>query len=333
MENPCISVIVPVYKVEQHLDKCIQSIVQQTLSSLEILLVDDGSPDRCPEICDKWAARDSRIRVIHKDNGGLSDARNAGIEAACGEYIMFVDSDDYIAEQACERLLEYARSEEAELVCCNFFWDYGIRQVEENMKVDYLPRIFSADEATELFFRQKPLYLIVAWNKLYRRDLFYTDERIRFPVGRLHEDEFTAYRFLYASGKTVVISDPLYYYVQREGSIMARYGERNVCDTVAYAMGYIPWTRNAAPHLIRWAEYATIVSYTTLFIRCRHEPLLDEDAPVMRDFFEYVKRNTHCLFSRSDIGWKMKLKDVLLRVRLFPLFLSVMDWLKYIRGC
>ena len=121
MENPCISVIVPVYKVEQHLDKCIQSIVQQTLSSLEILLVDDGSPDRCPEICDKWAARDSRIRVIHKDNGGLSDARNAGIESACGEYIMFVDSDDYIAEQACERLLEYARSEEAELVCCNFF--------------------------------------------------------------------------------------------------------------------------------------------------------------------------------------------------------------------
>ena len=108
-----ISVIIPVYKVEKYLDKCIQSVVNQTFTDLEIILIDDGSPDRCPEICEQWAKKDSRIVVIHKKNGGLSDARNAGLNIATGEFISFVDSDDWIAKNMYEIMLNYLKREKA----------------------------------------------------------------------------------------------------------------------------------------------------------------------------------------------------------------------------
>ena len=115
-----ISVIVPVYKVENYLNQCLESIVKQTYSNLEILLVDDGSPDRCPEICDEWARREKRVRAIHKQNGGLSDARNAGLALAQGELVMFVDSDDWIAPEMAEKMLEAMEREEADMVICQY---------------------------------------------------------------------------------------------------------------------------------------------------------------------------------------------------------------------
>ena len=328
--TPQISIVVPVYKVEEYIDRCVESLINQTMVSLEILLVDDGSPDRCPMICDEWAAHDPRIHVIHKENGGLSDARNTGIESASGIYVMFVDSDDYLASNACELLLDTAGKTGADLVCCNFLWDYGDYQEQQDMKIKGDQSSFSSIEITKCYFQHRPLWLTVAWNKLYRRDLFFTKDRIRFPIGRLHEDEFTAYRFLYASHKVAIISNPLYYYVQRANSIMAQYGERNVNDTVAYAMEYIPWAKRVAPHLLPWAEYATINSYMGLLMRCRNEASLDENMPVIRDYFQYVIKSTKCLIYRSNIDWKMKIKDVLLRMHLLPQFLSFMDRLKHI---
>ena len=120
-----ISIIVPVYKVENYLERCLISIIRQSYQNLEIILVDDGSPDDCPLLCDAWAEKDKRIRVIHKANGGLSDARNVGIDASHGDYLMFVDSDDYISLEMCQKLMNTAIIEDADIVSCNLYWTYG----------------------------------------------------------------------------------------------------------------------------------------------------------------------------------------------------------------
>ena len=133
-----ISVIVPVYKVEAYLDRCVQSIVDQTYTNLEIILVDDGSPDRCPQMCDEWAKRDNRIRVIHKENGGLSDARNAGMQAASGTYIAFVDSDDWLELRCIEYLYQTAEKNACEIVGCAFRMTDGTK--EEPVKPQYHER-------------------------------------------------------------------------------------------------------------------------------------------------------------------------------------------------
>ena len=118
-----VSIIVPVYNVEKYLDKCIESIVNQTYRNIEIILVDDGSPDKCPEICNEWAKKDDRIKVIHKENGGLSSARNAALEIAQGDYITFVDSDDWIENDMIQSMLTCAAKNDADIVCCGFYFD------------------------------------------------------------------------------------------------------------------------------------------------------------------------------------------------------------------
>lgn len=137
--DKCISVIVPVYKVEKYLDRCIESIVAQTYKNIEIIIVDDGSPDKCPQICDAWKSKDSRIQVIHKKNGGLSSARNMGIHMATGEYILFVDSDDCIVSDACEKLYAYANGVDL-VVAEATIYENGkiIHRVHTNLKENYI---------------------------------------------------------------------------------------------------------------------------------------------------------------------------------------------------
>lgn len=218
MGEKLVSVIVPIYKVEAYLEKCIQSIQNQTYRNLEIILVDDGSPDQCGKICDRYKERDERIRVIHKENGGLSDARNFGIDAATGEYILFVDSDDYIHPRMVEILLKKLEDSGADIAVCDF------RQVDEKeIVVDdaevceaSVSESFSGQEImNNLQYRN--LLTVVAWNKLYKSDLFV---QLRYPKGKIHEDEFLIHRLLHLCQKTVYISNKLYYYVRREGSIM-----------------------------------------------------------------------------------------------------------------
>lgn len=180
--RPLISVIVPVYKVEKYLDECIQSIVSQTYSNLEIILVDDGSTDNCPQMCDKWAMKDSRIRVIHQENGGLSAARNAGLDAASGEYIGFVDSDDYIRSDMYEILLQRLIDSGKKIAYC-----YSLHVMPAGKEVYYREeqgvRIFDARQTLRALYSSE--FDIGMMSKLYAKELF---NSLRFPVGEVNED-------------------------------------------------------------------------------------------------------------------------------------------------
>ena len=207
-----ISVIIPIYKVEEYLDECVTSVVGQTHNNLEIILVDDGSPDNCPQICDDWAKKDDRIKVIHKKNGGLSDARNAGIEVASGEYIAFVDSDDYIKPDMLEKLFAAICRENADIAAC------GILDCREYRQTAWGCRDFSGtSEQILAMLYNDASYPVAAWNKLYRRSCW---RELRFPVGKTCEDAFTTYQLVHNAERIVMIPEALYCYRIRPGSIM-----------------------------------------------------------------------------------------------------------------
>jgi glycosyltransferase involved in cell wall biosynthesis len=214
-----ISVIIPVYKVEDYIRRCVDSVLKQTYGNLEIILVDDGSPDRCGEICDEYAAKDNRVVSIHKKNGGLSDARNAGMDVCKGEYITFLDSDDWVASDYIERLYRLLKDTAAGISACSF-----IKTSDEDTEPDSSTeevRVFSNTEALDKMESntdiQLYVQLVVAWGKLYKRSLF---EGVTYPVGKLHEDEFTTYKVIYRAERIALTSAQLLHYWQREDSIM-----------------------------------------------------------------------------------------------------------------
>ena len=214
-----VSVIVPIYKVEAYMDKCITSIVEQTYENLEIILVDDGSPDACPSLCDEWEKKDSRIRVIHKTNGGLSDARNTGISAARGEYIIFVDSDDYIAPQMIAKMKAAIKLNDTTMCICNILCVNSTgKETGESDGSPVCNEVLDAKEILARFYKSHGWFYIVAWNRMYHRSLLCDDI---FPVGKWHEDEFTAAQLIWKAEKISCISYYGYFYLkQRENSIM-----------------------------------------------------------------------------------------------------------------
>lgn len=210
-----ISVIVPVYKVEPYLDRCVQSIVDQTYQNLEIILVDDGSPDNCPAMCDAWAEKDSRIKVIHKENGGLSDARNAGMAIASGEYMGFVDSDDFIAPEMYRLLYERMIADGSDIAACGveMIWEDGTpsRPLTRSGQC-----VLNRNEAMEAIITESWLKQPV-WYKLYKSDLICD---IPFPVGKYHEDVFWSWQAIAKAQQISVFDTPCYFYLQRNSSIM-----------------------------------------------------------------------------------------------------------------
>lgn len=215
MDMPLISVIVPVYHVEKYLDKCVQSIVDQTYQNLEIILVDDGSPDNCPAMCDAWAARDSRIKVIHKPNGGLSDARNAGMAVATGEYIGFIDGDDYVTADMYRLLYDRLIVDCSDIAACGVEMVYmdGRPPHPLTPNGDY---ILDNAHAMEAIIREDFLKQPV-WYKLYKTELI---RDIPFAVGKYHEDVFWSWQAVDRANQVSVFHTPCYCYIQRGGSIM-----------------------------------------------------------------------------------------------------------------
>lgn len=208
------SIIVPIYKVEEYLERCVKSLIEQTEKDIEIILVDDGSPDSCPKMCDEFAKTDSRIKVLHKENGGLSDARNAGLNVATGEYVLFVDSDDYISLDACERLGEFAQND----------IDILVGDLEAIGAPNYyghnpslLGKVLSSEEYMIRSLKAHAFPAPVVLNA-YRRE-FLIENNLFFKRGILHEDEHFTPRVFLLSNKVVYTGANFYYYIIRESSI------------------------------------------------------------------------------------------------------------------
>ena len=211
---PKLSIIVPVYKVEQYIYKCLDSILKQTFTDFELILVDDGSPDNCGKICDEYAQKDERVRVIHKVNGGLSDARNFGLTEAKGEFISFIDSDDWVDLDLYSDVLTYADANELDLVCFDVYEVKGEKIKHHNRY-----------EENKVFSGENALYKILtdeidnsACSKVYKRSLW---DEVKFPVGKCFEDVSTTYKVFYKATKVGYYKRAYYYYVKREGSIVA----------------------------------------------------------------------------------------------------------------
>ncbi len=213
--KPLISVIVPVYKVEKYLDRCVESIVNQTYENLEIILVDDGSPDNCPEMCDAWAEKDNRIKVIHKENGGVSSARNAALDVAKGEYIGFVDSDDFLNNNYFTVLMQ-ENTDNFDIVACNF---KCIKDDEffDNGRVYKDQTVFEANTLLTKYLKENFIYQAVH-SKIYKMSVI-TDNNIKFDVQKkVGEDFLFNYYFLKNSSSVKLIEDNLYNYFVREDS-------------------------------------------------------------------------------------------------------------------
>ena len=219
--NDMISVIIPVYNVEQYVGRCIESVINQTYKMLEIILVDDGSTDMSGEICDDYSVKDSRIKVIHKKNGGLSDARNAGIREFTGKYVTFIDSDDYISTHMINDMMDILLRENAEIIQCNF--------IEGEKGGCYFPTEGGYDVYDNHAIFELNETKISVCGKIYNRRLI---ENHFFPKGRKNEDEFYTYKCLYESNRTVLLHRQLYYYYKRPGSIMHSHSSRLNLDVI-----------------------------------------------------------------------------------------------------
>lgn len=208
---PIISVIVPIYKVESYLARCLDSILAQTFTDFELWLINDGSPDNCGVICDQYAKKDQRIRVIHKKNGGLSDARNAGLEHASGKYISFIDSDDWVAADFLESLYSALQRHDADIAVCN------MSEVQDNDEPFVAYKPVESETLVENSAIFDTLYQPSAANKLYRSSIY---RDLRFPVGRWYEDVFVYTDVLSQVKRLVYTGKASYFYFIRTGSIM-----------------------------------------------------------------------------------------------------------------
>ena len=292
---PLISVIVPVYKVEPYLHRCVDSILNQTFSDFELILVDDGSPDNCGAICDEYAAKDSRVVVIHQENGGLSAARNAGIDWSFAnsdsEWLTFIDSDDWVHPQYLEILL-FGVMEHG---CTMSIGKYHTVDHVITMEYIHKPRVQALDP--RVTYLTWFYFSVTAWVKMYRKELF---RDIRYPVGKLCEDAFTTYKLLFQSNRVAVIDEQLYYYYQNEGSIM-----------------HTPWRPAKMDEIAAWETHIA-------FFRKRKQP--DCLARAVRRYIEVLReqqtdiRKTEWSTSRYARQINCKLRRQLLRyLRIYPI--------------
>lgn len=215
-----VSIVIPVYNVEKYLRQCLDSVVCQTFKDIEIIIVDDGSQDNCGSICDEYAAKDKRITVIHQQNKGLSEARNAGIEAASGEYFMFIDSDDWVEPDLLKKLCDTAFENDADMCCCTHKRQEGKRVYVRKGRSEPLEdmEIYEGDRKIEAFIRDRR-FTNTAWAKLFSAELF---KELRFPPGRLYEDVFVMHRIVYAAKRIVNIKYDGYIYRRHSESITGR---------------------------------------------------------------------------------------------------------------
>lgn len=314
--NKLISIIVPIYKVEKYLKQCIDSILLQTYKNLEIILVDDGSPDNCGIICDEYAKKDKRIKVIHKKNGGLSEARNYGIEASTGDYIMFVDSDDYISKDMCKTLLMNALKNNADIVVCNLKEIYLDKSEKVNKQcIKGNLEVISNIEALYKYLVRSTTDMVVVWNKLYKRKIFFNEKYIRFPVGKLHEDMYTTYKLYYYANKIVIINDVLYYYFRRKESITGLISEKNLLDEIDAIIEQYNFFKNKEDDLKYMLEIKNIDFYIhvlkIMYKMSLNKKILNKKMLILK---KYILSDEKNILKNPYMNWKKYLKYILIYI-------------------
>ena len=290
-----ISVIVPVYKVEPYINHCVDSILAQTYRDFELILVNDGSPDNCGKICDEYAKQDSRVHVIHQENKGVSAARNAGISLAKGEYIMLVDSDDFITENMLEKMHDCIAESGSDIAICgiNTFLD-GEETEDKSQMNDMSTKTISGRDACLSIYRMDGRVPIMAWGKLYKSELF-TD--IRYPVGVIHEDDGTTPKLLYRAKMVSIIDNKMYCYRQRKGSIMDTLAWNMCFDGVKAVDGCIDFFREQKDEeLVLLAEKFRKVIQSKIIVkgysRCSHPAIPKEYRMSLWGALENIRRNS-----------------------------------------
>lgn len=294
--QPLVSVIVPIYNVEKYLNQCINSIINQTYKNLEIILVNDGSTDSSLEIC--YSYNDERIIILDKKNGGLSSARNIGLDNATGEYIYFLDSDDWISEECIEDLVILIKKEKVDIVQCNFEKVYN----EDYQKIDDKEESITIYNNLEFLENMQTEEYFVVWNKLYKSTLW---NNIRFPEGKIHEDVFTTYKIAYQTNTIAVFTKILVFYRQRPNSIMSSMYTINRLDLLEALEEKIEFMKkvNNKLYVLSLIDY----SHTLINLYQLHLEFMKEDLETLKKLNIKAKKNNKIIL-KNKVNFKVKLK-------------------------
>lgn len=272
-----VTVIIPIYKVEQYLNRCVDSVLSQTYSDLDIILVDDGSPDRCSEICDSYK-NDSRVRVIHQENKGLSGARNAGLEIAKGEWVTFIDSDDFVANNYVECLLNLCYKYGVNVSQCGIVRGKDNAFPNESVKIKERKWNFHI-----LYSSSGREYRTIACAKLYRLSLF---DSLRFPEGKINEDEDTVFKVLYNVGEIVITNQHLYYYYMSPESILRSPRKTMRFDVISIYDDRIDFlTDKGEERLINVTKKELCIRLILSYFDARKNKYTKEDIDKIREYF------------------------------------------------
>lgn len=313
-----LSVIIPVYNVEEYLVKCVESILCQTYRNLEVILVNDGSRDGSPEICDALAARDPRVKVIHQENGGLSKARNAGIEAASGEYLTFVDSDDWIEADAYEHLLNLMEQYGVKLVCGgNYDVDGGTGEKTLGLTPAKEEVITTEEMVARMFLWQG--CDSSACDKIYHRSLL---ETFRYPEGRVCEDVAVTYKIVLSTDRAAMSDRPFYNYYHRPGSITISTAAEITDKTFHFSQHtevIYPYIREHHPAIEPQARYLRVrsLSHILLLLEQEKAEVRQRFAEQYRHARKELKKHTWFILKTPYLGKKEKVTDILLNLGLY----------------
>lgn len=308
-----ISVIVPIYNVEKYLRKCIESIICQSYLNLEIILVNDGSPDNCRKICESYSRLDNRIQVIHKRNGGLSDARNEGLKIASGEYISFIDSDDYIDKDFYKILMDLIINNNADVAECSYkkITDGDNSNYKKDVlreKNDKYITLHNLDIVSSLYKNEEFTVIWNVWNKLYKKELL---KDIFFPKGKLHEDVFTTYRILYKAKKIISTNKQLYFYMQRPSSIMGRFNVKHLDVLEAYIEQIIFYDKKGLKELKQKAAELLEITIKASMVRVLNSDINNKEQTL--DYLINFYKNNSGFFERVNRNFKQNILYILIK--------------------
>lgn len=300
--NGLISVIVPVYNVKSYLEMCVDSIISQSYPNIEIILVDDGSTDGSGELCEQLSNRDRRIKVIHKLNGGLSDARNVGIDHAAGEWICFIDSDDFVSENYIEKLVKAAAENGADIAICDPV--HVFKKQDAVFCEDNQTKVFTNTEAIIEMWYQRT-FLFSAWAKIYRRFLF---DDVRFTKGIIYEDVDIMHELFIRSSRIVYFNAKLYAYMHRDGSITTQKFTLRELDILKICDKLNMFSCNYSKEMQKAAKAYSLVGNMRIFISA---PRTEECAEYIRTTQEYIKKNGKIVLLDGKVRWKVRIGIVL----------------------